>query len=200
MDLHTLFESQIFTLVILPLLIFLSRIVDVSIGTMRLIFISRGYKLFAAFLGFFEVLIWVVAITQVLSNLTNIFYYLAYGAGFATGNYVGMVIEEKIALGNVLLRVITRGEPLELIEFLKKDGFGFTRIEAEGAEGTVRILFTIMARQDLEPVVSFIREKNPNAFYTIEDVRYINQQHFSFKNTLRNRRLRFFYRAGRKGK
>lgn len=178
----------------------MSRIIDVSMGTIRLIFISRGYKLFAACIGFFEILIWIVAITQVLNNLTNVFYYLAYGAGFAAGTYFGIFIEEKIALGNVLLRVITCGEPTELVEYLKKNGFGHTKVDAEGAEGSVRILFTVLARHDVEPVISYIRCVNPNAFYTIEDVRYMNERHFSFKNALENKRFRFFKKVMRKGK
>lgn len=201
MDLHVLFSSHIFSYIVIPILIFLSRITDVSIGTMRLIFISKGYKLFAACLGFFEVLIWIVAITQIMKNLTNVYYYLAYAAGFATGNFVGMVIEEKIALGNVLLRVVTGIDLNELVDYMKRENFGFTLLEAEGAQGNVKIIFSILRRQDLDPILSFLREHYPNAFYTIEDIRYINEKHLHFRDAVtRNRKIRFFRRSQRKGK
>ena len=201
MDLHALFNSHVFTYVVIPILIFLSRITDVSIGTMRLIFISKGYKIFAACLGFFEVLIWIVAITQIMKNLTNVYYYLAYAAGFATGNFVGMVIEEKIALGHVLLRVVTGIDLNILVDYMKRENFGFTLLDAEGSQGNVRILFSILRRPDLDPVASFLREHYPNAFYTIEDIRYINEQHLPFRNAVvRSRKIRFFRRSQRKGK
>ena len=201
MDLQSLFNSNIFTYIVIPILIFLSRSIDVSIGTMRLIFISRGYKLFAACLGFFEVLIWIVAITQIISNLTNVSYYIAYAGGFATGNFVGMVIEEKIALGTVLLRVITKRDLVELIDFLKRESYGYTRVDAEGSQGDVKILFTIITRQDIKPVISYIQKHYPNAFYTIEDIRYINERYFSFRNAVvKNRKIRLFRRPSRKGK
>jgi uncharacterized protein YebE (UPF0316 family) len=88
-------DPQFFSLVIVPILIFFARVTDVTMDTIRIIFIAKGYKFRAAFLGFFEVIIWLLAITQIMQNLTNIFCYLAYGAGFATGNYLGMLIEEK---------------------------------------------------------------------------------------------------------
>jgi len=201
MDLHTLFNSPVFTYIIIPILIFLARITDVSIGTMRLIFISKGYKVFAACLGFFEVLIWIVAITQIMKNLTNVYYYIAYAAGFATGNFVGMVIEEKIALGHVLLRVVTGIDLNRLVDYMKRENFGFTLLDAEGSQGNVKIFFSILRRQNLEPVLSFISDHYPNAFYTIEDIRYINEQHLSFRDAVvRTRKIRFFRRTQRKGK
>jgi len=196
MNFQVLFESHFFIFGVVPLLIFMCRVLDVSIGTMRLIFISRGYKLYAVCFGFIEIFIWLVAITQVMNNLTNIWYYFAYGSGFATGIYVGMIIEEKLALGNVLLRVITSDKPVELLDYLKENGFGYTKFDGKGTEGSVKMLFTILTRTDVESVVSFIRRNNPNAFYTIEDVRYINEHHFSLKK----KRLRLFNRAARKGK
>jgi uncharacterized protein YebE (UPF0316 family) len=196
-----LINSSFFSLVILPLLIFSSRIIDVSIGTMRVIFVSRGYKLLAVICGFFEVLIWLIAITQILKNLTNPFYYLAYAGGFATGNFVGMVIEEKIALGNVLVRVVTKKEPVELTEYLKKNNYGITLLPAQGIYGAVTILFTVVPRTELENVISFIREVNPYAFYTVEDVRFINEEYYSFRHAKRlNKNRRFFKRSLRKGK
>ena len=189
------------TLVVVPLLIFFARIVDVSIGTMRVIFISKGYKLFAAVFGFFEVLIWIVAITQIMRHLTNPIYYIAYAAGFATGNYVGMIIEERLALGNILLRVITKNEMVELTDWLKTKGFGVTEVIGHGLYGTVNILFTIIPRAELNDVVASIQRINPQAFYTVEDIRFVNESGLAHgPGTKRRRRTRPFRRPLRKGK
>ena len=101
------FNPEIFTWVIMPLLIIFARICDVSLGTIRIISIARGYKLIAPLLGFFEILIWLLAIKQIMQNLTNIFYYVAYSGGFAAGTFIGIYIEEKLAMGIFLIRIIT---------------------------------------------------------------------------------------------
>ena len=125
---------------------------------------------------FSRVLIWIFAITQIMRNLTNVLYYFAYAGGFATGNYIGMVIEEKIALGNVLVRVISKNRFDTFIDFLKKHNYGATTLDAEGLHGDVKILFTVIPRTEIDLVVSFIKESNPQAFYTIEDVRFVNER------------------------
>ena len=182
-DSASFFHSPIFAFGILPLLIFLSRILDVSIGTMRVIFVSRGYKLFAALCGFFEVLIWIFAITQIMSNLTNILYYIAYAGGFATGNFVGILIEEKIALGNVIVRVISIRRFDAFIDYLKDNNYGVTLLNAQGLYGDVNILFTIIPRNKVKSAVAFIKESNPQAFYSIEDVRFVNEKNVTFSNS-----------------
>ena len=105
---ENIFDSGTFSLIILPILIFLARIVDVTFGTIRIIFVSRGMKWLAPIFGFFEIMIWLFAIGQVFSNLTNITYYVAYAGGFACGNFVGIWIEEKMAIGTLIVRIITR--------------------------------------------------------------------------------------------
>ncbi len=95
------FGSDWFNYLVLPAAIFLARICDVTIGTLRIIFVSKGNKLIAPVLGFFEVLIWIIAITRIIENLNNPFCYVAYAAGFATGNYIGLRVEEKLAVGIV---------------------------------------------------------------------------------------------------
>ena len=195
------FNTTIFKYIILPILIIIARVTDVSIGTMRVIFVSKGYKLFAALCGFFEVLVWIFAITQILKNITNPLYYFAYAGGFAIGNFVGMLIEEKIALGYVLIRVITPNELVELTDYLKNHSHGVTIHDAEGLYGTVKILFTIIPRYDLEQITSFIKVVNPHAFYTVEDIRSVNVRNFShLSTTTRSRKPRFFRRTFRKGK
>jgi uncharacterized protein YebE (UPF0316 family) len=177
MDISALFntDSQLFSWVILPLLIFLARISDQTIGTMRLIFLSKGQKFLAPFLGFFEVIIWLLAVGQIMKHLDNVLAYVAYGGGFAMGNYIGMVIEEKLSIGNVLIRIIPKKDTKELINYLRENDFGVTSVNAEGSKGRVDIVFTIIKRKDVANVVSIINKFNPNAFYTIEDVKAINE-------------------------
>jgi len=114
-----LLNSAFYAWLILPLLIFLARVADVSIGTIRLIFISRGLKYLAPLVGFFEILIWLLAIGQIMKNLSNPACYIAYAGGFAMGNFVGMWIAERLSLGVVLIRVVTKKDATELVECLK---------------------------------------------------------------------------------
>lgn len=171
-------QSPFFEWVILPFLIFTARIFDVSIGTVKLIFISRGYKRLAPLLGFIEVLIWVVAITQIMKNLNNPLAYFAWAAGFAVGTYVGMWLENQLALGNVILRIITRDNADELVMILRARSYGVTHFDAEGINGKVKIIFMVLNRQDLPSVLELIQRYHPNVFYTIEDVREVNEGTF----------------------
>lgn len=166
-------DSAIFTWVILPILIFLSRIADQSIGTLRLIFLSKGYKLIAPTLGFFKVIIWLAAVGQIFNQLDNVLYYLAYGLGFAAGNFVGMQLEERLSLGNVVVRIIPKKETAELVKHLSEENFGLTRVGAEGSRGPVDIIFTIIPRKRLKNLIGVINQHNPNAFYTVEEVKAV---------------------------
>lgn len=179
MDWSAFYYSHTFTYIILPILIFCARIVDVSLDTMRVIFVTKGYRWLAPTLGFIQVLIWLVAITQIMKNLSNVFCYIAYAGGFAAGNFIGMYIERKMALGVVLIRIITRNEASELLAYLKSHNYGVTAIDAEGLFGKVKILFTIIKRADIEDVIASIKRFNPQAFYTIEDVRMVNQNAYT---------------------
>ncbi|MBE0617977.1 MAG: DUF2179 domain-containing protein [Proteobacteria bacterium] len=191
-------DSPTFTWVVLPLLIFSARIVDVSLQTLRVIFINRGLRLVAPLLGFFEVLIWLLAIGQIMRHLDNFACYLAYGAGFATGTYVGMWIEGKLSLGMVILRVITRVAADALVAELRREEHGVTSIDAAGMAGPVKVLFTVLRRQDLPAVLATVRRYNPNAFYSVEDVRFASEGTFPFRGAgWPGRRLA---RGERKGK
>lgn len=169
------YNSDTFLYVVLPVFIFFLRICDVSLDTMRIIFLSKGNKWLAPILGFFQILIWVIAIGKIMENLNNWNCYLAYAGGFAVGNYVGMYIEKKIAIGIMLIRIITKKEASELIELLRYKGYGVTSIKAEGTEGEVAVLYTIIQRNNLKKVIDMIKNYNPNALYTIEDIRFINK-------------------------
>ncbi len=168
-------QSDIFKWVILPLLIFGARIFDVAIGTLRIILISRGQRYLAPILGFFEVIVWLLAVSQIMQNLSNIACYIAYGGGFATGTLIGMFIEEKIALGTVIMRIITAKDATELVLRFRELGYGVTRVPAEGSFGRVDIVFMIVKRADLLQIENEINCLNPGAFYTVEDVRYVRQ-------------------------
>ncbi len=167
-------DSPIFVWVILPLLIFLSRIADQSIGTMRLIFVSKGYKLYAPLLGFFEVIIWLIAVGQIFKQLDNALYYIAYGAGFAAGNYVGIILEERISLGTVVVRIIPKKDTSQLIDYLREKNYGITMMDAVGGRGPVQVILTIIPRKRVKELVNIINTYNPNAFYSIEEVRSVS--------------------------
>ncbi|MBN1126781.1 MAG: DUF2179 domain-containing protein [Sedimentisphaerales bacterium] len=186
------FESDTFTFIVLPILIFFSRICDVSVGTIRIIAVSRGHRLRAAILGFFEVLIWIIVISRIMQNLNNVWCYVAYAGGFATGNYVGLFIEQKLALGQLIIRIITRKEATELITEMNRRGLGVTSIEAKGSTGPVHLLYSVVQRSDLDEVLSLIQEFNPRAFYSIEDVRLVQEGIF------RTRRPPFGHFLGRR--
>ncbi|MBU1974935.1 MAG: DUF2179 domain-containing protein, partial [Nanoarchaeota archaeon] len=166
-------STEIWAWVIIPLLIFIARILDVSIGTIRVILISKGVKWLAPILGFFEVLIWLMAIKQILTNISNFMGYLAYGAGFAAGTYIGMLLEEKIRIGKVVVRVITRTEAKDVVETLRAANYPVTTMKAQGRHGPVTVIFTVVKRETVQRVIDIIHKFNPRAFYTIEDVRYV---------------------------
>jgi uncharacterized protein YebE (UPF0316 family) len=176
--LQTLFSDfNYFDYFILPLMIFLARICDVTIGTIRIIMVSRGQRRLAPILGFFEVLIWLIAIGRIMQNLDNWMCYIFYAAGFATGNYIGILIEERLAVGIVQLQIITQKDPSKLINALKDAGYGITHHNAEGGVSGrwVSMIYSIVKRAELDKVVGLILEHNPNAFYSIGDVRYVNK-------------------------
>ena len=181
------------SLILLPLLIFISRICDVTLGTIRIIFVSRGVKILAAVLGFFEVLIWLIAIGRVMQNLTNVANYIAYAGGFAMGNFVGIYIESKLAMGILSIRIVTAKDATALIDYLKSEDFGVTSVAARGVSGEVRIVFTIIRRRELQDTLEIIRKFNPQAFIAIEDVRSVSGDIFPSKGP---RKIRLW----RKGK
>jgi uncharacterized protein YebE (UPF0316 family) len=169
------FDSAAYSLVILPVLIFITRIVDVSLGTLRIIFINRNLRYYAAVSGFFEVLVWLLVIRQVFQQLDNPVCFVAYAAGFAAGNFVGVFIENKISIGRVVIRIITNRDADELASFLRSSGYALTVVEGEGATGPVKIIFAIVERRDIEAIVKIIKSYNPNAFYSLEDIRFVSE-------------------------
>ena len=194
------FQSEAFTFILLPVLIFSARVFDVSFGTIRIIFISRGRKYLAPVIGFFEILIWLVAIGKVMQNLDNVFCYVAYAGGFAAGNFTGMWIEEKLAMGTLIVQIITRQDASALIDSLSSSGYGVTAIPAQGTTGQVNIIYSIIRRSALKDVVSIIKRFNPNAFYSIEDVKFASEAIFPLIKRGNSRSIYELLKLRRKGK
>ncbi len=197
---ETFTESGLFMWVVLPLLIFCSRVIDVTLGTMRIVFVSRGLKYLAPLVGFIEVIIWLLAIRVIMQNLNNPVCYIAYGAGFAMGNYIGIYLEKKMAVGRGIIRIITRKEASELIESLRKEGFGVTNLVAQGSSGDVNVIFMVIRRADFEKIVGLVQKFNPQAFYTLEDVRYVSEGVFPAHENAYYRNILGPFKYFRKGK
>ena len=182
-------NGPIFLYLILPFLIILARIVDVSFGTVKIIFIARGYNKLVPLLSFFESFVWLIAVTRIFENLNNWVCFIAYPLGFALGNFIGILIEEKIAFGVEIIRVITKSDATELIKALQNKGFGVTSVKAEGSRGEVGIIYSVVNRKNIAQIVNTIKEYNPKAFYTIEDIRYVSQEIIAVSPTSHQRRL-----------
>ena len=180
-----LISPELYSWFILPFLIFLARIGDVSMETIRVIYISRGIKYLAPFIAFFEIVIWLLAMEVVMSDLSNIANFFAYAFGFATGTYVGLVIEERLSIGMVIMRIVTTEESNdEIVSFLESEHFGVTYLDARGARGNVRMIISLVNRADVPRITSHIETTNPHAFFSIEDIRYVNQGVFRPKQPI----------------
>lgn len=191
------YDAPVFTWVILPILIFCSRIFDQSVGTLRMIFVSKGFKKLAPLFAFFESLIWLLAIGEIMKHLDNPLCYIAYAGGYAMGNYVGMWLDEKISIGTVIIRVIMNIDSNHLIDRLKESNYGLTILNAQGSKGEVKVVFSIVKRKDIKDFVGIINQESPHAFYTIEEVRSVNEgvfrtstkkQFLSFQNLVKKHR------------
>ena len=154
------------------LIIIVARICDVSMGTLRVAFIARGRKYLAAACGFVEVFIWICVVSRVLSGDRQLLTYVAYASGFAFGTLVGMFIEERLAVGWSLVRVISSKPVGDLMQNLSGAGFGVTQQDALGSRGPVQVIVTLMPRKRLGEFQKILKHFDPVAFYTIEDVRH----------------------------
>ena len=186
--LQEFYHSGLFTYLVLPLLIFCARIIDVTIGTIRIVMVAKGQKFWAPMMGFFEVLIWIITMSKVVQNLDNWMCYVGYAGGFATGNWVGLILEEKLAMGIVKIQIITRKEASQLISALKDAGYGITHHDAHGANGVVSIIHTIVKRTNINKVDEIIRTYNPKAFYSIEEIKFVSQGVFPIQPAKRWRK------------
>lgn len=178
------------------LLVFVARVADVTLGTLRIVFISRGRKVLAPLLGFLEVFIWVSVISQITRGDQNTFMYLAYAGGFAMGNYVGLMIEDRLALGMLVVRVIIPSDARGLADCLQEKGFGFTMVDAIGSQGPVNLIYTVVLRKDLPAIAGIIHQSHEDAFYTVEELR--SAERGVFPQPVSSRRQDTFF--GRKSK
>ena len=153
------------------LAIFLARVVDVSLFTIRTLMVVRGRRFLAALIGFFEVIVYIVALKYVVNQLDNVFSLLFYALGFSTGNIVGSWLEEKLAIGTLTVQVITMTRPLELTMHLRQQGFGVTVWEGQGREGIRHILNIILPRKNLSKLTQEVDQWDFQAFVTIFDTR-----------------------------
>ncbi len=168
-------QSDLFNWVVLPALIFLSRTCDVTLGTLRNILLSRNIKKIVPVIGFFEVLIWLIAVSQIIKNLHNVLCYVSFAGGYSMGIFVGIKIEARLALGMQMMRIITNKESSSLMFALHEANLGVTEINAQGSQGPVKVLLTIIKRKDAGQVIELVNKHSPNAFITIEDIRSAQQ-------------------------
>jgi uncharacterized protein YebE (UPF0316 family) len=160
---------------LVPLGIFAAELCVVTISTLRTIFIARGRRLLAPMLGFFEILIWLFAISQIMRNLSDAWCFTAFALGFTAGNLLGMYIERWLALGMVIIRIFTSRDAGNLMTELRAHNFGYTCINGEGATGPVRIVMTVVRRRQLDDVLRLIETSQPHAFYAIDELQEASQ-------------------------
>lgn len=156
-----------------PLVIFCLRIVDVSMSTIRILLAVRGYKVVVPILGFFEVLVWVFAVGNAIRFLDSGWHLLGYAGGFATGNVIGMLIEERLAIGFATIRVVSTHAGVEMADALRNIGFGVTEFGGQGRDGRVEVVYTVCMRRDIERVVDEVERWDDHAFITVEEPRDI---------------------------
>jgi uncharacterized protein YebE (UPF0316 family) len=156
--------------ILLTVAIFFARLTDVSMGTMRQILIYRGRRKIASFSAFFEIMIWIVAVSRVVSGSAPFYYMIAYALGFASGNYLGSYLEEKIALGYMFAYIVPK-RTSDLVNKLREAGFGVTVIHGSGSMGTHPVYNVLFRRKDGEKLVDTIKKHDEEAFYTLMDVR-----------------------------
>jgi uncharacterized protein YebE (UPF0316 family) len=156
-------------------LIAAGRVLDVTLGTIRTIFVIQGRRKMACVLGFFEVTIWIFVVAQAIQGLNeNILYAFSYGLGFAAGNYMGITVESWIALGNQAILVFTQNHK-NLSAVLRGQHFRFTEFEGRGRDGTVGLLIVILKRQEVNRALAIIQDLDPQAYMVVEDVRFVSK-------------------------
>lgn len=174
-------------LIVTCALVVIARIADVSLGTIRTVFVVRGHRLGAFVLGFSEVLIWVVVVSRVITNLNQPAYAVSFALGFALGNYVGMTIERWLAYGQQAVQIFTRRP--EIAEALRGAGFAVTEFQGLGRDGIVHLLFVQTPRREVERVATVARSHDPACFYTVEDIRIASSNFQKAERTVRHRTL-----------
>jgi uncharacterized protein YebE (UPF0316 family) len=156
-------------------LIFMLRVSDMTLDTLRVLMVMRGRKPIAWVLGFFQATIFILAISSVLSNLSNFLNVIGYAAGFATGNVVGMLIEERLAIGHINLSIVSPNLGSAIANRLRDEGYAITEIPARGKDGMVTLLNSSVLRKNVNNVRKIVNDIDPGAFITAEDVRPVRR-------------------------
>jgi uncharacterized protein YebE (UPF0316 family) len=146
------------------------RLIDVSIGSLRIQYLVRGQRAISGVLGFFESLTWLIAAGLVLSDLDRWWKAVAYAAGFGLGTVLGGVLDEWIASGQLFLRVLAPYDSPSVAGELRQRGFGATVLNGEGLQGDVRLTILAIPRRRKHEAIRIITELNPNAFVTVDEV------------------------------
>jgi len=154
----------------LPLLVFAAELCVVTLSTVRIICLGRGQKGLASGIGFFEVSIWLFAIGQIMQNLSNLGCYLGFAGGFTAGNFLGVLVEQRLGLGTLVVRIITPRGAGALVERLRAGHYGVTCLEGQGAAGPVTVILTVIPRKELAGVVAIIKDFDARCFYSVDDL------------------------------
>lgn len=158
-----------------PLAIFLLRIGDVSLSTVRTILIFRGHRLAVPLLGFVESLVWVLAVSAAIRNLNSPLHVLGYASGFAVGNAVGLWIEQRLALGLAAVRVIPSHAEVHVADAMRASGHGATEFAGQGLDGPVSLIYSIVRRRELAPLLRLVERTDPEAFIAVDDARALHR-------------------------
>lgn len=158
------------------LFIFLARVVDMSLDVLRILMLMRDRRLVAACIGFVEVSVFVLALNEVLKNgLNDPGKVIAYAGGFATGNFIGSLIEERLAMGYLSIQIFPPHEKLDqFINKMRSEGFGVTSVQGCGRDGERTILFVLIKRKDLNKAINIINKICPDTFFNIADAKRIH--------------------------
>ena len=156
-------------LILGALVIFALRVLSVSMGTVRTLLTVRGLRLISAIMGFVEVLIFVLAISQVISDIGNVWNVLGYCGGFAVGTIVGMALEDRLAIGFAVVRIISTAKWPEIVQSLRSGGYGATKVMGEGKDGPLGIVYTVVRRKELKDVIQICEQLDQQAFITVEE-------------------------------
>jgi uncharacterized protein YebE (UPF0316 family) len=158
-----------------PVVVFLLRATDVSMATIRMLMIMRGHRYLAPLIGFIEILLWVTAIGIVVQHLQSLPHVVGYAAGFATGNFLGLLIEERLALGAATVRTVVRHGGAQLAVELREAGFGVTETLGRGRDGTVEVLYSVLPRRRVERCLAVIDERAPESFVVVDEPRTVRR-------------------------
>lgn len=158
----------------MPLLIFVLQAADITVGTLRVVMLVRGHRLAAGGLALLESLVWVYAAGQVLTDPANPIEVAAYVTGFAAGTMLGVTVERWLALGKTLLRIVAPVGSPQVVDELRRRGYYATVVNAEGRDGQVRVVFSVVPRRQVPSVERVVADINPRAFVTFEETRTLS--------------------------